>query len=263
MNLQHKNALGILMLCTIVAAALVSLANAETTTSLTATSTDNANTIELTGAGFDASENVTIKMLNATSDATLYTFPETVTTDSDGAFTATLALPPGYYGTYNFTAQISTHSANDQYLIDDAATLTSAPDDSNIINVVGTGFNAQENITLTLNDTSTSTAYTFLDTITTHADGTFNTTVIIPTSLSGNYTLIAASSTATANTDITTPDLIGPQGETGSIGATGATGVAGEAGTPGTPADTTILYFALVLSIAAVAVALVSLVKKH
>jgi hypothetical protein len=256
---QYKKTTELIILCGILAVALVSFASATSTGTLTATSTDNSSLINLSGSGFDSTENVTLSMLNETDSTVIYTFTENATTDDDGAFSVNVTLPPGYYGTYNFTAETSSVFAYDTYTISDETALTSSPDDSNIINVVGTGFNAKENVTLTLNDTS-STAYTFPENITTDDQGKFNATVIVPTSISGDFTLIASTSTTSTNTTISVPDLSGPTGATGTTGATGATGETGEAGTP---ADTTVEYFALIISIAAIAVAILTIIKKH
>ncbi len=257
---QHKKTVALIMLCSFLAFTLFSFASAASTATLTASETDDNNIIKLSGTGFDANETVTLQILNETDNTVIYTFTENATADTDGAFTTNVTLPPGYYGTFNFTAETSTMFAHDEYTISDVTSLTASPNDSNIINVIGTGFNANETSTLVLNDTSTSTAYTFTENITTDASGTFNATVIIPTSISGDYTLVASTSTTSANTDISVPDLTGATGATGSPGAGGATGATGEAGIP---ADATIVYFALVFGVAGTVVGLVAVVKKH
>jgi hypothetical protein len=256
MTQQYKKATALTILCSILAFALVSFASASSTGTLNATSTIDSNSITLSGTGFDVNETVTLKMLNKTDSTVIHNFAETATTDSDGAFTINVTLPSGYYGEYNITAETSSISAYDTYTISDVTSLTASPENSNIINVVGTGFNAEENVTLELNNAA-STVYTFSEIITTNDQGSFNATVIIPTSLSGSFTLTAATSTTSANTTIAVPDLTGP------TGATGATGATGETGEKGTPADTTIIYFALVVSIAAIVVAIITLLKKH
>jgi collagen type VII alpha len=257
---QHKTAITTLMLCSLLAITYLAVASAATTGTLTATATTTSNIITLTGSGFGATENVTLSILNETDNSNVYNFTETVTTDSAGAFAANVTLPPGIYGTYNITAQTSTVNAYTEYTISGAANLTVTPDDSNIIAVSGSGFNANQTVTLQLNDTTTTTAYTFPENITTNSQGNFTSTIIIPTSLSGSYTIVASTSTATANATISVPDFTGP---TGATGATGSTGVAGVAGADGQPADNTAVYLALVASVIAIAVALFTFVKKH
>ncbi len=245
------------MLCSVLVIAYLSVANAATTGTLTATATSTSNAITLSGSGFDPTENLTLFMLNETDNSNLYNFTETITTDDAGAFTANVTLPSGFYGTYNVTAQTTNVDAFTEYTISGAATLSATPDDSNIMAVSGSGFNANQTLTLQLNDTSTTTAYTFLDNITTDSEGNFTSTVIIPTSISGSYTLVASTSTTTANATIAVPDFTGPTGITGATGATGAVGADGE------PADNTTVVLALGISIVAMIVAIFTLMKKH
>ncbi len=257
MTHKHKNATAIIVLCSILAVGFISLARAETSTStLTATATDDETVLKLSGSGFDPAENVTLSMLNQTDSTVIYEFVENVTTDGDGTFSANVTLPPGYYGTYSFWAETSTETAYTDYTIIDATSILASPDNSNIIAVAGSGFNANENVTFTLTENET-TMYTFSDVITTDDKGSFEATLIIPTSINGDYTLIATTSKTTANTTVTVPDLTGPQGTAGTTGATGAVG------SPGTDANVTIGYFALVVSIAAIAVAMLTIIKKH
>jgi hypothetical protein len=246
------------MLCGVLAVAFVSTVNAATT-SITITDIDDTNTINVTGTGFDADETVTLTLINQTDSSTAYTFTEDVTTDSEGAFDTNLTLPSGIYGTFDLTAETSDASADDEYTLSGSATLTATPDDSNIIAVTGTGFNAEEDVALTLNDTS-EVVYTFSDTITTDEYGNFTVTVIVPTSLSGDYTLGAETSTADASVDISVPDLTGP---TGAAGDTGVAGEVGATGEPGTPADPTYEYVAVVLSLVAVGISIAAVMKKH
>ncbi len=262
MTQKRKNALLLVMLCSILAVAFTSSADALTTGTLTASATSNNSVIAVSGSGFNASETVHVGLLNKTDSTSVYNFTETVTTDSAGNFSANLTLPTNVYGTFNMTAYTSTVAAYTEYTISQAVTaITVTPDDSNIIAVNGTGFNASETVALTLADSAGTTVYTFANSTKTDARGNFSsTTVIIPTNLTGSYTLVASTSSATANATITLPDL------TGSTGATGATGVAGEngvAGEQGASADSTIEYAAIALSVVAIAVAVLAIMKKH
>jgi len=101
------------------------------------------------------------------------------------------------------------------------------------------------------------TVYMFPNITVTDSQGNFNSTEIIPTSLSGSYTLVASSSSATANATISVPDLTGP---TGATGVTGENGVVGETGAS---VDSTIGYAAIALSIIAIAIAALAIEKKR
>ncbi len=258
----HPNAKLALLLCSVLAFAFISLAGAEAAAaaSLTTASASEGGVVSLSGSGFDASETVYIALVNKTSNSVVYNFTETPTTDNVGNFTADLTLPKNVYGTFNLTAHTSTITTYSEYSISKAETaITVTPDDSNIITVNGTGFNSSATVTLKLADT-TQTVYTFQDSIKTDADGNFSATVIIPTSISGNYTLTATTSTATANATLTVPDLTGPTGATGAAGAIGKTG---ETGATGESADTTIAYVAITISIIAIAISAITILLKH
>jgi hypothetical protein len=260
MTHQHKKALTIFVLCSVIAtAAFAALASAQTTGTLAAATATDSNIITLTGSGFDPSETVALKLQNQTDDSTVYNFTEAITTDDTGAFAVNITLPIGIYGTYDLTAETSTVTASTEITLSGAAALTASPDNSNIITAAGMGFNANETVTLQLNDTSTGSVYNFTENITTDNQGNFSATVIIPTSISGSYSLIASTSTASANTTITVPDFTGPTGATGS---TGPAGSAGTDGTAGTPADNTFGYIAVALSLAAIVAVAYTLIKK-
>jgi hypothetical protein len=102
-------------------------------------------------------------------------------------------------------------------------------------------------------------AYNFTEYGLTDNRGNFTATLIIPTSISGNHTLIAQSRTgAIANAVINVPDLSGPKGDTG---ATGDKGVKGAAGPAGNDADSTMVYVAIIISVIAALISIVALVK--
>ena len=258
MTQKRKNTILLVIICSVLAVAFISLASAQTTGTLTASATSNSGVIAVSGNGFDASDSVHLALLNETGGTAVYNFTETVTTDSAGNFSANLNLPLGIYGTFNLTAYTSTVTESTEYTIPQpAVAITVTPDDSNIIAVNGTGFNASEPVALTLADTTGTTVYTFPNNTATDSQGNFNSTEIIPTSLSGSYTLVASTSSATANATISVPDLTGP---TGATGVTGENGVAGETGAP---ADSTIGYTAIALSIVAIAIAALAVMKKR
>jgi hypothetical protein len=255
---KRRNIVLSLVICSIMALSFVAYAKADTAATLTTTTTDTGNVITLNGSGFNASESVYLALLKETDGSVVYNFTESVITDSSGNFAANVTIPTGVYGAYNLTAQTSTIVAYTEYNISLATpTLTVSPDDSNIILVSGTGFNASEVATLKIVDSNNETVYTFPDNITTDNQGNFTSTVIIPTNIKGSYTIIASTSDISANATITVPDLTGP------TGATGATGLTGENGTAGEPADSTIGYVAVVLSIVAIAIAALAMMKKR
>jgi hypothetical protein len=207
---------------------------------------------------------VSLRLLNETTQSVVYNFTETLTTDTLGNFTGDVTLPTATYGTFNLTAHTSTVSAYTEYTIKEpitnTTTITVTPDDSNIIQIKGSGFNASETLAMTLLDSSNDTAYKFSNDTQTDVLGNFTVTEIIPTNLSGSYMLVASTSNRTANATITVPDLTGP---TGTIGATGATGANGVVGATGVSADQTIEYAAIILSIVAIVVGALTFVKKH
>ena len=241
--------------------ALVANAYAQNTTATLTTSATNDNgIITVTGIGFNASENIALELLN--SDGTLaYNFTEAITTDTSGNFAANVTLPTNVYGTFNLTASASNITAYTQYTISQPATtysslgvLSATPDNSNIIEVSGSGFNASENVWLGLTDSNGNIVYNFTELVASDAQGNFSAITIVPTNISGTYNLFASTSSATAYTAQTIPDFTGPTGSPGVTGATGETGAA---------ADSTISYAAVALSILAIAIAAYTLMRKH
>ena len=88
--------------------------------------------------------------------------------------------------------------------------------------------------------------YSFPENITTDLEGNFSTVVIIPTSLSGNYYLVASTESGQAYVDYTVPDL---------TGATGVSGATGEG------ANNVLIYLAIALSITSILISYYAL--KH
>jgi hypothetical protein len=160
-------------------------------------------------------------------------------------------------------ATVNTVSASDN----DNADLTATPDNSNIFNFTGTGFNEDEEVTLEL-ETNDTTYYTITDDveITTDANGTFTATVIIPTSIDGgDYNLTASTDDYTAYIEVTIPELTGETGATGatgSTGETGQTGTAGEDGADGKDADSTLTYGAIGIGLLGLLVGTYAIIKK-
>jgi len=213
------------------------------------------------GNGFNADESVYLALVNATTGVVVYNFTESITTNNMGIFTKEVTLPPATYGTYIIYARTSTVSANKEYTIAITATpkITISPPNSNIFKVAGSGFGALQIVAFTMVGNSPNSAYNFTDYAMTDNLGNFTTTLIVPTSISGNYTLIAGTRTGiTANAAITVPDLTGPKGDTGDTGnkgPKGATGPTGEA------ADNTMVYVAIIISVIAAAISILALLK--
>lgn len=148
-----------------------------------------------------------------------------------------------------------------------AATLTASPNNSNIINVNGSGFNQTSPVSLFLFN-GTEAIYTFPEQITTDADGNFSAIVIVPTILHGTFNITANTTNfSAAALNRVFPNFTGqqgiegPQGINGTIGGTGPTGPPGPQGEPGTPADNTFIYVSLAISLAA-AVGVMLIAKK-
>jgi hypothetical protein len=144
---------------------------------------------------------------------------------------------------------------------DPTASITASPNDSSIISVAGTGFNASESVSLELVANGT-TFYTFTESIETDGGGNFSATVIVPTSIFGTYNLTASTSSVTAYTEQTVPDLTGPTGATGATGSTGATGATGATGVAGATADSSIGYAGIGLGLVAMVLAVYAITKK-
>jgi hypothetical protein len=230
---------------------------------LATTPTDEANVVTVTGSSFNASETVQLQLLDLDDNSVVYTFPQYFTTDPDGTFEANVTLPDDVYGTYYLMAVSETSFAYIEYTIEETTqtpiygegSLTATPEDSNIIELSGSGFNASENVTFELWDDD-EVVYTFSKQVATNAQGDFSAVIIVPTSISGEYTLVASTSGVTANVTVAVPDF------TGATGGTGATGAAGETGATGT-SDYTLGYVAVALSVAAICVSVYCLTRKQ
>jgi hypothetical protein len=264
MSQLRKNSAIFVVILMLLAIAAISSVHADGSTpnaNITVTATSNSDIVAVTGTGFNTSEQVYFSIVDSNSFV-VYDFPNTGLTDSNGNFTDSLVIPPGFHGAYTITAQTSGVAAWTDYTFSAlvstiGATLTATPDNSNIIEVAGSGFNTSETVSFGLLDAAGSLAYKIPKNATTDNQGTFSTIVIIPTTIRGTYTMFASTSSVTAYADISVPNLVGPAGETGATGATGA------AGTAGISANSSIVYASIALSIAAIVVALFVLIKKR
>lgn len=142
------------------------------------------------------------------------------------------------------------------------AAITATPDGSNIFRVIGTGFDADDNVTLTLVANGT-TYYNFTEALTSDTEGNFTAVVIVPTYITGaTYNLTASTSNVTAYTEYNVPDLTGPTGSTGPTGATGAAGENGVAGADGKNADQTLTIGAIGIGLISLAIGVYAVIKK-
>jgi hypothetical protein len=121
------------------------------TASVSIEATSDSNVIEISGTGFDAQEKVTLELYQNTTR--MYTFTENITTNASGNFTSQINVPSGISGKYNFTASTSSNKASVEYTIQSskpASEISATPNNSNIVIVSGTGFNASDTVTLEL-----------------------------------------------------------------------------------------------------------------
>jgi hypothetical protein len=259
---------------------LISSANAQNTDGiLIVSNTDDVAVVVVSGIGFDQSQPVTLNIYNNIGNP-LGSFPGP-TTDSTGSFEFNLTLPfISQTGIYTFIANTSTISGRvDHILFSQAAptpaptappgvaAITAVPDNGNIFNVTGNWFDASRKVTLKLNNAAGLTAYFFPENVTTDAQGRFSAILIVPTTLSGRFNLIASTTTrGTGNYTVTVPSLQGPAGTAGSSGVPGVSGVPGASGEPGTSgaassAGPDLGYAGIVLGIVAIAIAGFALFK--
>jgi hypothetical protein len=247
-------------LCIMLSMSILAVANANTVATLAVAPTSNGNVITVIGNMFNANETVYLALVNQTTGVVVYNFTEAITTSSIGTFSSTVTIPSAAPGTYIIYAKTSTVTASTVYTITNSATpkITASPANSNIIKVVGSGFSPMEGVGFILVG-ATGAAYNFTDITVTDTLGNFTVTLIVPTSISGNHTLMAQTRTgATANTAIVVPDLTGPKGDTGETGDKGAKGSTGPAGEN---ADSIMVYVAIIVSIIAAIIAVAAFVK--
>jgi len=128
---------------------------------------------------------------------------------------------------------------------------TATPNNSNITNVVGSGFDPSERASLKLlNATTGEEIYVFPENISTDENGNFSGIVIIPTSIHGTFNMTASTSTVQCSIEFTVPDLTGPQGPQGPQGELGEI------------ADVSLIYGSYGLAIVALLIAIATIVKK-
>jgi hypothetical protein len=249
------------VLCTIIAVPTLAVVDGAMVAVLNVVPTSDPKVVTVMGSGFDQNEPVYLALTNATTGIVMFNFTETVATNGLGVFTKDITLPPGVYGVYNIYARTSNVAANKVYnfVVATNPKIAVSPPNSNIFKVSGSGFNPVEVVVFNLVDNRYASAYNFTDVGVTDTLGNFTVTLIVPTTLSGNYTLIASTRTGiTLNTPITLPNLIGPKGDTGE---TGDRGPKGPAGTDGASADNALVYVAVLVSVLSAVVSVAAILR--
>jgi hypothetical protein len=245
---------------------------------LIAISTLDANVITLRGSGFSASSTVSLSVFLNDGMTLVAVLPDAVS-DSAGNFEVNVTAPiVQTSGIYLFGANTSSVFGFQPwvfYALNDLPTgggstgpkaVSVSPDNSNVFNVTGRGLGASRDVKISLNQSRGVPVYTFTDTIKTDSQGRFSTILIVPTSISGTFTLVASTSAGDASVVITVPNLKGATGLTGATGATGETGekgATGDMGKTGAAADSMLGYIAVILSAVAIVLSLMVLLKKR
>ncbi len=159
------------------------------------------------------------------------------TTDANGFFNVTFAVPDLEYGRYfvdmSYDGLGFENYGYERFQITPGLTLT--PDSGFTTTLVGTGYEPFATITVQCNGT---TVPTVPKTIVTDEDGAF-TAIITFSSNAAVYNVTATDdSDLTASASFIVPDMTGSTGQTGATGATGATGQTGAQGAKGDKGDT-------------------------
>jgi hypothetical protein len=257
----------------ILAVSMVSSAHAQSTNAyVTVSPTPFKGVVTVAGVGFNVAQDVNLGLYDDYGTLA-YSFSVLVLTDVYGNFQVNLTLPTGIFGLFTLTASTSSVSASTICVVQPASatgpdttsdiSLTAAPDNSNIFQVTGIGFDPSEPVSLRLLNDRGTLIYNFSQPIATDSQGTFVVTLIVPTSIHGTYNLFASTSSISLNSDQTIPDLTGPTGATGQTGQAGATGATGANGTNMTAAaDSTLAYLSVALSLVAMAVSIFAIKRK-
>ncbi len=173
---------------------------------ITPTSGVAGDGVTVTGTGFRASRSITITY-NAVEVATS---PTTVTTDTDGSFSASFSVPAGGSATYVVEASDGTYKDSADFTVEASVSLSQASGYVGAeVTVSGTGFNANASITITFggNVVTTSPA-----TVTSNANGGFSASFNVPASATATYIVSVSDgvNTKEANFDVLTSASISP-----------------------------------------------------
>jgi hypothetical protein len=159
------------------------------------TSGPSGISVVVTGTGFGTNKTITIKYNNSP----VTTSPATVTSGTDGSFTASFTVPGGLLaGSYVVEATDNTNSAtaNFQSTTDatiDPVTSEGAPGHVGMpLTITGTGFKPNSTVTITY-----TTDPVTLATPTTDGSGNFTAPITIPASVGGPHTITVTDGTTT------------------------------------------------------------------
>lgn len=274
MRYLHKLLVLTLLSCILATASFATFAAAQNQASIAITQSGIPWIVDVMGQGFGDSELVVFTLQDPVGN--VVTILGQTTSDSSGNIMTSFSVPVDIDGQYIINATSPSANAAVPYYIEalptvsptpiGAPAVTASPENSNILNVTGKGLDSSKPVALNLTSNGTVT-YSFTEQITTNATGYFSAIVIIPTSLSGTFTLQASTTTRNATTQITVPNLAGPTGPAGPTGATGATGPAGADSTSSSDNNNAtianVVYAALAISIIAIAIAIYVLIKKR
>jgi hypothetical protein len=262
-------------------ASLISCAQTESFASISVYSDPIPGTAMVVGQGFGPSESVTISLYDGTGG--LISPLATVTTDGGGYFNAAVSFRTlELIGTYVVTASSATASASASYELQPVPSysnapspttsgivqfpaVTSSPNNSNLINVTGTGFSASLPVLIRILRSNGSIAYSVNQNITTDAQGTFSTIINIPTTINGTFILQAKTPVEDAKTQIKVPSSQ-TQESTSPTAIPELTGTANSTNNGNdnaTQNSNTLQYVSIALSIVAIAISLFAVTKKN
>jgi hypothetical protein len=162
--------------------------------SLSAITGGAGDQVNLLGAGFAASKQITIKY----DGKVISTAPATVTTDANGSFSANIIIPATIAGTYKVEASDGTNAASENFVAKAVATIDKTTSQSSPgfvgmdITINGAGFKAYATITVTFESTPIQIATAQSD-----VNGSFSVTFKIPAATAGEHTIKLSDGTTT------------------------------------------------------------------
>lgn len=147
---------------------------------LTPTSGPSGSTVTIAGNGFNSNVQIAIKF----GGAAVTTSPTSVSTDTDGAFTATLVVPPGTTGSEIIEARDGINSATATFSVVATAAIspTQGPAGTTVA-INGASFKSSTTVTAKYDTTQVAV-------VTTDAYGSFNTSFIAPDSPGGAHVVM-------------------------------------------------------------------------
>jgi hypothetical protein len=159
------------------------------------TSGVSGTTVTVKGTGFSASTPITIWYNRAYNANPVTTTPASISTDANGSFTASFAVPAGLAGTYPVEVSDGTYSASANFtatieVTTSPVTTEASPGHVGMdMTISGKGFIANHDITITYeSETATFTTKSL-------ADGSFSYTFTVPPSKAGAHTITASDGT--------------------------------------------------------------------